>query len=97
MNDIVQAYAIVAPTYAERLYRELDGKPFDTQRLQAAAARWRGTGVVCDLGCGPGHVAGLLADAGCDVVGLDLSPHMIAARPRSGVGKRPIKSASRLA
>jgi ubiquinone/menaquinone biosynthesis C-methylase UbiE len=37
-----------------------------------------GLGAVCDIGCGPGHVARFLRDAGTDVFGLDLSPQMIA-------------------
>jgi SAM-dependent methyltransferase len=32
---------------------------------------------VCDLGCGPGHVAGYLHDRGVDIFGIDLSPGMI--------------------
>jgi SAM-dependent methyltransferase len=36
-----------------------------------------GRGEVCDLGCGPGHVARFLRDAGVPVSGLDLSPAMV--------------------
>lgn len=41
------------------------------------------TGPVADLGCGPGRVAALLAGAGLDVVGLDLSPAMVELARRS--------------
>ena len=36
---------------------------------------------VGDLGCGPGHVAAYLADQGVPVVGVDLSPGMLAQAP----------------
>jgi SAM-dependent methyltransferase len=42
----------------------------------------KGRGAVCDLGCGPGHIARFLRDAGTDVFGLDLSPQMIAHAQR---------------
>ena len=32
---------------------------------------------MCDLGCGPGHIARFLHNAGADVFGLDLSPGML--------------------
>jgi SAM-dependent methyltransferase len=38
---------------------------------------------ILDLGCGPGHYAGRLAELGHEVVGLDLDPQMIVAA-RSG-------------
>ena len=34
---------------------------------------------VADVGCGPGRVAAFLARAGLDVIGLDVSPAMVAA------------------
>ena len=35
-------------------------------------------GPVADVGCGPGRVAGFLKDNGLDVVGVDVSPAMLA-------------------
>lgn len=37
---------------------------------------------VADLGCGPGHVAGWLAERGGRAVGIDLSPGMVAIAAR---------------
>lgn len=37
-----------------------------------------GAGIVCDVGCGPGHVTRFLAERRSDVIGLDLSSSMIA-------------------
>jgi SAM-dependent methyltransferase len=41
------------------------------------AAEVAGRGDICDLGCGPGHVARYLRHAGSTVFGLDLSPEML--------------------
>lgn len=73
-----RSYDTVAAEYAERLGDELAHKPFDRARLRDLAARVGRRGVIGDVGCGPGHVTAFLAAQGADVVGLDLSPGMIA-------------------
>jgi SAM-dependent methyltransferase len=78
LGSIRADYDRIAAEYARRLYRELQGKPFDRQLLARFAEATRGRGSVCDLGCGPGHVGRFLRDLGADVVGLDLSPGMLA-------------------
>lgn len=45
--------------------------------LQELAAAGVGEGRVVDLGCGSGVLAAMVADAGYDVLGIDLSPAMI--------------------
>jgi ubiquinone/menaquinone biosynthesis C-methylase UbiE len=45
--------------------------------LTRFAARVKGQGAICDMGCGPGHIARFLHDAGTNVFGLDLSSRMI--------------------
>jgi len=76
--DLAGTYDRVARPYAEQFFDELDRKPFDRALLDRFAARVRGRGRVCDVGCGPGHVGRYLADRGVDVFGLDLSPAMVA-------------------
>jgi SAM-dependent methyltransferase len=83
-NDTRAAYDRVAETYAQRIFDELTHKPFDRAWLERLAGELRGRGTVCDLGCGPGHVARYLAERGVDVLGVDLSPGMVEeARRRS--------------
>jgi len=69
-------YDRVADEYARHVAGELAGKPFDRDLLDHFATLVEG-GLVCDLGCGPGHVARYLRERGCDVFGLDLSPRMV--------------------
>ena len=75
--DLPGTYDRVARPYAEQFFDELDRKPFDRELLDRFAARVKGRGRVCDVGCGPGHVGRYLADRGVDVFGLDLSPAMV--------------------
>ena len=77
-------YDKVAGEYTARIYGELAHKPYDRAVLDKFAERLRGRGPICDLGCGPGHVARYLHERGADVRGVDLSPAMVAqAREQS--------------
>ena len=71
------SYDALAAEYARRLYDELAAKPLDRELLDRFAARLQGAGKVCDLGCGPGHVARYLHERGVDAFGIDLSRAMV--------------------
>jgi SAM-dependent methyltransferase len=76
-------YDRVAEEYATRIADELTGKPLDRALLACYAEQVAGLGTVADMGCGPGHVAAHLHGLGVPVVGIDLSPEMVAiARQR---------------
>ena len=82
MNDeltlaVQKNYDQVAAEYARHIFDELRHKPLDRGLLDRFAAEIRGRGEACDMGCGPGHVARYLRDAGISVFGLDLSPGML--------------------
>jgi ubiquinone/menaquinone biosynthesis C-methylase UbiE len=70
-------YDSIAADYDRQLSSELDAKPIDRAVL-CALVELVGTGIIADVGCGPGHVTRYLADHHSDVIGLDLSPQMIA-------------------
>jgi SAM-dependent methyltransferase len=76
------SYDAVADEYVRRIYDELQHKPLDRELLDRFASRVRGAGLVCDLGCGPGHVARYLHERGVTVCGVDLSPRMIEQAKR---------------
>ncbi len=76
-DPIRESYDRIADEYARRIFNELQHKPLDRQLLNRFAAEVAGRGEVCDLGCGPGHVARFLRDAGATVFGLDLAPRMV--------------------
>src|SRR5215470_3425842 len=76
------SYDRVAAEYTKRIADELDYKPLERELLVRFAVTVNGK--ICDLGCGPGHVARYLHDHGADVIGIDLSPAMIEqARSRN--------------
>ena len=77
-HDTQDSYDRIADEYARQIYGELAGKPLDREVLDRFAERLRGRGVVCDMGCGPGQIGRYLADRGLPVVGVDLSPGMVA-------------------
>lgn len=73
-----ESYDRVAAQYAEHYSNELLHKPFDRELLTRFAAEINDSGEVCDMGCGPGHVARYLQNAGLvSVSGVDLSPRMV--------------------
>ena len=76
-NSIRDSYNRLANEYTTHLFGELQNKPLDRELLNRFASEVKGRGEVCDMGCGPGHVARYLNQAGVNVFGLDLSPGML--------------------
>jgi SAM-dependent methyltransferase len=77
------AYDAIARAYDSQLGDELDGKPFDRALLDGFTGL-AGPGTIADMGCGPGHITRFLAARHAEVIGIDLSPGMIAvARERA--------------
>ncbi|MCB1693540.1 MAG: class I SAM-dependent methyltransferase [Pseudomonadales bacterium] len=69
--------------YADTFFNELDGKPRDRELLDLVVQRAAG-GRICDLGCGPGHIARFMSVLGANVQGMDISEGMVEiARQRS--------------
>ncbi len=93
--DIRASYDAVASRYAEEFADDLTDKILDRALLSAFAETVRRTAGegsrVADLGCGPGFEAQLLAGLGLDVVGLDLSPAMIAEARRRHLPDRHLE------
>lgn len=81
-EDIRATYDVVAEQYAIDYFDELSRKPFDRELLAKFAELMPKTGLVCDMGCGPGHVGRYLAGLGLDVIGVDVSPAMLAVACR---------------
>lgn len=75
---VARYWDIVAERYLELFRDEFEGKPYDKQVIASFASGLKTNARVCDAGCGPcGHVTRLLADAGLDAVGVDISPKCI--------------------
>ena len=74
------AYDIVAADYEERFCDELEGKARDRELLDGLAAR--ASGVVLDVGSGPGHIGAHMRARGRPVVAVDVSRAMADAAAR---------------
>jgi SAM-dependent methyltransferase len=77
LDRIRRSYDALALEYARRIADELRHKPLDRELLDRFARLTAARGSVCDLGCGPGHVARYLRDRNVEVFGLDLSAAML--------------------
>lgn len=77
-----EGYDLTAAFYAERFHDHLHAKPLDRAMLTGFAGLVDRGGVVADVGCGTGATSRLLTDQGLDVLGIDLSPNMIAEARR---------------
>jgi SAM-dependent methyltransferase len=85
-DAVRDSYDAVARQYVAHVYDELRHKPLDRTLLDEVADEADGLGPVCDLGCGPGHIACYLHDRGADVRGIDLSPRLVDQARRLNPG-----------
>ena len=77
-----EGYDVTASEYAERFHDHLQDRPLDRAMLAGFAGLVDRGGVVADVGCGTGAAARMLANLGLDVLGIDLSPNMLAEARR---------------
>jgi ubiquinone/menaquinone biosynthesis C-methylase UbiE len=75
--DTQTSYDRVPDEYVRRISDGLKDKPLDRQLLDRFAKSVRNLGSVCDMGCGPGHVARYLHEHGVKVCGVDISTEMV--------------------
>ncbi|HKS29839.1 MAG TPA: class I SAM-dependent methyltransferase [Pyrinomonadaceae bacterium] len=76
-EDLQNSYDRVAEDYASHFRDELESKPFDRKMLDWLAEKAGSQGIICDMGCGPGHVARYLHERGAQTCGVDLSRGMV--------------------
>jgi ankyrin repeat protein/ubiquinone/menaquinone biosynthesis C-methylase UbiE len=78
VGDIEKGYDLTSVAQAEATVESINQDPFDRQILEMFAAKLAPcSGLLCDLGCGPGQVARFFHDRGYQVVGIDLSAGML--------------------
>lgn len=82
MTETEDSYDRVAEEYAAEFGDELSRKPFDRDLLDRFADVTRGRGTVCEIGCGPGHIARYLLQRGATIHGIDLSAEMVKVARR---------------
>jgi SAM-dependent methyltransferase len=73
VNRTRSSYDAVAEEYVRHISDELDYRPRERDLLARFARQCGGLGFICDLGCGPGHIADYVCRFNPEVIGLDLS------------------------
>ena len=81
-----EGYDLTATEYAERFHHQLQDRPLDRAMLTGFAGLAGPDAIIADVGCGTGATSRMLSDIGMDVVGIDLSPNMIATARRLNPG-----------
>lgn len=76
-SETREAYDEVADTYADHFATTTPEAPIDLAMVAHFMSFLPDGARVLDAGCGAGRMMPLLAEQGCDVVGIDLSPEMI--------------------
>src|SRR5436189_2996229 len=76
-QQVSAGYDELADEYVAHIYHELEHKPLDREWLSQFVVETRDFGPICEVGCGPGHVARYLHEQGAQMLGIDLSPEMI--------------------
>ncbi len=82
LGSVGASYDRVAERYAAQFFDELRHKPLDRALLGAFAELVGPDAAVADVGCGPGQVARDLQARRLRVIGIDLSPQMVAVALR---------------
>jgi SAM-dependent methyltransferase len=84
MDGVRRAYDAVANDYASYLPDPRAEAPLDLAMIDAFidAVRTTGDRRILDAGCGAGRMSRYVADRGCRVEGVDLSPNMVAMARR---------------
>ena len=85
-GHVARAYSSLAGRYIELFGSGGSADPDDVRLVVAHLGGLPGP--VLDLGCGPGHLSGVLQASGSDVTGIDLVPEFIAHARRAHPGVR---------
>lgn len=80
--EVITTYDTVAADYADRFPTTEPEDPLDLAMIDHFIARLGPSPTVLDAGCGTGRMSRYLADRACRVVGLDVSPGMVAIARR---------------
>jgi SAM-dependent methyltransferase len=81
-TEVVATYDTVAALYASRFPTTEPEDPLELAMIDHFVARLGPSPSVLDAGCGTGRMSRYLADRGCRVTGVDLSPGMVAMARR---------------
>ena len=83
-----RSFDLVAEKYFEDFKDEMKQKEYDRMLLDRFASGFDSRSIVCDVGCGPGHITRYLFDKGVNVFGIDVSEKCVEIARRENPGMR---------
>ncbi|MDH5483309.1 MAG: class I SAM-dependent methyltransferase [Candidatus Bathyarchaeota archaeon] len=72
-----KSYNLACEKYYKLFKDEMKQKEYDRRLLDKFASNFDSKSIICDAGCGPGHITKYLFDKGLDVFGIDISEECI--------------------
>ena len=83
-----KSYNLAAEKYFEDFKDEMKQKEYDREFLDEFATHFDSTSVICDVGCGPGHITRYIHDKGLNIFGVDISEKCVEVARRENPGMR---------
>ena len=83
-----QSYNLAAEKYYEYFKDEMKQKEYDRKFLDEFSNHFGSKSVICDVGCGPGHITRYVHDKGLNVFGADISEKCVEVARRENPGMR---------
>jgi len=77
-----RSFNLAAEKYFELFKDEMKQKEYDRTLLDKFASNFNSKSIICDVGCGPGHITRYLFDKGLNVLGIDISERCIQIAQR---------------
>ncbi len=77
-----ESFNLAAEKYYEQFKDEMKQKEYDRLLLDRFAESFNADSVICDVGCGPGHITRYLFDRGLNVFGVDISEKCVEIAQR---------------
>lgn len=77
-----RSFNLAAEKYFELFKDEMKQKEYDRTLLNKFAGNFDSKSIICDVGCGPGHITRYLSDKGLNVFGVDISERCIQIAQR---------------
>jgi SAM-dependent methyltransferase len=83
-----RSYNLVAEKYYEYFKDEMKQKKYDRAFLDEFSSHFGPESIICDVGCGPGHITRYVHDKGLNVFGVDISEKCVEVARRENPGMR---------
>lgn len=83
-----ESYNLAAEKYYEDFKDEMQQKEYDRRFLDVFSSHFGPESLICDVGCGPGHITKYVHDKGLNIFGVDISEKCVEVARRENPGMR---------